>query len=316
MSTESAKSYLKVPYDLRPAKQVERRMFLDFFRRLAGCGVPVEEFRYTGMGSIHFIDHILFHKFLGIDKLVSVESDEDIEERMRFNCPFDSIEVEIMPIGDYVPRLDRDEAHIVWLDYDFRLTREMINDVVSGTSHLPPGSFILVTVDVEPHKGSKGAIDNLSYYKKQAGDLWNPSWGKADFSNARLYKRAIDILDLAFKEGMSGRPKVKLLPCFCYVYSDGHRMVTLGGQIGGAREASFLDRIQESGASYLVRDFAGEPFAINVPVLTRKERLHLESVMPSEDFKKIRTLGISRKAFDDFAQIYRFFPSYGELLLG
>ncbi len=38
MSEASAQSYLKVAYDLRPSKQVERRIFLDFFRRLAGCG--------------------------------------------------------------------------------------------------------------------------------------------------------------------------------------------------------------------------------------------------------------------------------------
>ena len=103
MSEESSQSYLTVPYDLRPSKQVERRMLLDFFRRLASSGVPIEEFRYTGMGSIHFVDHILFHKFLGIDKLVSVEHDVGIKSRLRFNLPFDHVALEMMPIGDYVP---------------------------------------------------------------------------------------------------------------------------------------------------------------------------------------------------------------------
>ena len=31
MSPVSARSYLSVAYDLRPSKQVERRMLLDFF---------------------------------------------------------------------------------------------------------------------------------------------------------------------------------------------------------------------------------------------------------------------------------------------
>ena len=316
MRTDSSRSYLSVAYDLRPSKQVERRMFIDFFRRLAGCGVQVEEFRYTGMGSIHFVDHTLFHKFLGIDKMVSCEKDSDIETRVYFNRPFDNIEIEMMPIGDYVPRLDRDEAHIVWLDYDFRLTEMMINDVVMSANQLPMGSFVIVTVDVEPHKGSKGATDNISYYKKQAGDLWRPAWRKKDFANAKLCRRAIDIIELAFKEGASGRPNVNILPCFSFEYSDGHQMITVGAQIGGAKEASFLDRVQESGAYYMVRDFADKPFSIDVPVITRKERFHLDSAMPSKDFESIKALGISKEIFDNFAQIYRFYPIYSELLLG
>ncbi len=316
MIQSSAQSYLKVAYDLRPSKQVERRMLLDFFRRLAGCGVPVEEFRYTGMGSVHFIDHTLFHKFLGIDKMASVERDEDIEQRIRFNCPYDNIDLEFMPIGEYVPHLDRDEKHIVWHDYDYRLSRDMINDVVSAVNHLRTESFVFVTIDVEPHKGSNGSVDNFEFYKEQAGDLWDPSWKISDFANAKLYRRTIDILTLAFREGVSGRCNAQFLPCISFVYSDGHKMITVGGQIGGAKESTFLDRVKDSGAYYIVREFGKEPFSINVPVLTRKERYHLESAMPSADFEKVKAIGIGKKEFDAFARIYRFCPSYSELLLG
>ena len=65
------------------------------------------------MGSVHFVDHILFHKFLGIDKLVSVERDEDIARRVEFNRPFGNVEIEIMEIGEYIPKLAYDEDHIV-----------------------------------------------------------------------------------------------------------------------------------------------------------------------------------------------------------
>ena len=315
MSVESTQSYLKVAYDLRPSKQVVRRIFLDFFRRLAGGGVPIEEFRYTGMGSIHFVDHILFHKFLGIDKLVSVEREEDIESRLQFNRPFDNIELKIMSIGDYVPQLDLGEQHIVWLDYDNRLSESMVNDVVSCANYLPIGSFMLVTVDATPHKASNGAKDNQKYYLKAARDLWKPDWKYADFANGRLHLRVIDLVARAFKEGVAGRREVRALPCFSFVYSDGHQMVTLGVQLGGEREAENLDHI-DKGVEYLIRDFGKTPFKIDVPVLTRKERLHLESVMPSKDYSKVRSSGLNRDAFDKFGRIYRFFPSYAELLLG
>ena len=316
MSNQSARSYLRVAYDLRPSKQVERRILLDFFRRLAGYGVAVEKFRYTGMGSIHFVDHILFHKFLGIDKLVSVEGDDEIETRVNFNRPFDNIELEIMQIGNYIPQLSSDEKHIVWLDYDYRLSRDMLNDVTSCANQLPVDSFILVTVDVEPAKNSNGSADNFLYYKNIANELWMPSWVERDFANSKLHLRVLYLLAQAFREGVAGRSGVEALPCFSFVYADGHQMATLGVQLGGETQAKKLESIKNDGATYLVLDFNDDPFRIDVPVLTRRERLYLESVMPSKDYGKVGAAGLSKEDFDNYGKIYRFFPSYGELLLG
>ncbi len=277
--------------------------------------MAIEKFRYTGMGSIHFVDHILFHKFLGIDKLVSVERDKDIESRLQFNRPFDNIELKIMSIGEYIPQLDKCEQHIVWLDYDYHLSGAMVNDVVSCANYLPIGSFMLVTVDSTPHKASNSAKDNYNYYWEEARDLWKPDWKHADFANGKLHLRVIDLVARAFKEAVAGQPKVRALPCFSFVYSDGHQMVTLGIQLGGDQEDEKLDHICAE-VEYLTRDFGNTPFKIDVPVLTRKERLHLESVMPSKDYSKIRSSGLDQDVFDKFGRIYRFFPSYGELLLG
>ena len=316
MSIETSRSYLSVAYDLRPGKQVERRMLLDFFRRLSGAGMPVESYYYTGMGSIHFIDHILFHKFLGIDKLVSVERDDDIERRIRFNQPFSNVQIEIMEIGEYILRLQRDAKHIVWLDYDYRLSQDMIKDVRSCAATLSVDSFVLVTVDVEPPKDSKGASDNFASYQDAASDLWVPSWKINDFTRSKLHLRARDLIANAFREGTSGRPNVEPVPCFYFVYADGHTMATIGVQIGGPQQSDRLQRIRASGADYLVLDFSGRPFQIDVPVLTRRERPLLEGAVPAGEYHKIKHTGISEDEFRKFEKIYRFLPSYAELLLG
>ena len=316
MSAESSQSYLRVAYDLRPAKQVERRILLDFFRRIAGLGVDIESFQYVGMGSVHFVDHILFHKFLGIDKLVSVERDAEIRKRLEFNRPFDNVALEIMEIGEYVPRLSEDEKHIVWLDYDYRLSSDMIEDVRAFTNRLASESFLLVTVDAEPPKGSDGGEDNLRYYKSVANNHWDPAWGVPDFSNDEIHLRVCDILARAFLEGASGRPREDALPCFKFVYSDSHRMVTMGVQIGGGGDATKLRTLRDQGADYLVLDFGASPFDIDVPVLTRRERLHLEGAMPSASSSRRKAAGISDEDFQKFSKIYRFLPSYAELMLG
>src|SRR6202035_674935 len=109
-------SYLKVPYDLRPAKQVERRMLVETFQTLAQQGFPIDEYQYTGFGSIYFVDFILFHKLLGIRKMLSLEIDEKIRKRVKFNQPFGCVEVKIARIEDELPKMSRDIRHILWLD--------------------------------------------------------------------------------------------------------------------------------------------------------------------------------------------------------
>ena len=316
MKSESAKSYLSVAYDLRPSKQVERRMLLDFFRRLASCGIPVEKFRYTGMGSIHFIDHILFHKFLGIDKLVSVEKEEEIEERIYFNRPFDLVEIHMMEIGEFIPCLNTNEQHIVWADYDYRISRGILDDIRGAAYVLPSGSFVLVTVDAEPPKDSGGPADNFAYFKNLSGDLWNPNWSSRDFEKEHLQFRSISLLASAFKEGVAGRPGIEIVPCFSFAYADGHQMATLGVQLGGETEKANLRKLKDQGAEYLVLDFEEPPFLIDVPILTRRERLLLESTMPSSDYQMASESGIGEEDFNKFANVYRFLPSYAELLLG
>ena len=72
-------SYLKVDYNLRPAKQIERRMILDTFHNLGTVGFPIRDYKYVGFGSIYFVDFAMFHKLLGIRKLLSRSSPPTVE---------------------------------------------------------------------------------------------------------------------------------------------------------------------------------------------------------------------------------------------
>ena len=49
---EPSKSYLSVHYELRSAKQVERRMLIDALHTLGEDGFRISDYQYTGMGSI------------------------------------------------------------------------------------------------------------------------------------------------------------------------------------------------------------------------------------------------------------------------
>src|SRR5258708_27320475 len=101
-------SYLKVPYDLRPAKQIERRMLIDALQRLSAAGLEIGDYQYTGFGSIFFVDFILFHKLLGLTRLLSVEHALQIEKRVHFNRPFQQIDIAMKSMADVIPTFSSD----------------------------------------------------------------------------------------------------------------------------------------------------------------------------------------------------------------
>ena len=83
-----------VSYDLRPSKQIERKMMLDSFGAAMEAGFSISEYRYVGMGGNRFYDFMLIHKFLGIEKMISLEHDRKMIPRanIQFAVSFHTVE--------------------------------------------------------------------------------------------------------------------------------------------------------------------------------------------------------------------------------
>jgi hypothetical protein len=311
-------SSLKVQYDLRPAKQVERRMLVDTFQRLAQVGFPIREYQYTGFGALYFVDFILFHKLLGIENLLSVERDVEVEDRVRFNCPFDCIDIAISEARDVIPTLSRELHHILWLDYDFPINKGVLDDLYLSGSQLSKGSILLITVDAEPPlKGSSMSSEEpratKSYFETEAGKYLGVR-KIDDFTPEALPKLNLQILLSALVDGIAGRG-LSLLPLFHFLYADGHRMLTIGGVLGDLKERRQIARINFNAAFYLRRNFSSPPYEITIPKLTRKERHFLDSAMPCPSGWQPTEFRIPTEDINVYRQIYRFLPAYAELLL-
>lgn len=307
-------SYSKVFYDLRPAKQIERRMLIDALQRLQAAGFPIRAFQYTGFGSIYFVDFILFHRFLGMGLLLSVEYDLSIKKRIAFNKPFAPVRVEMAPIGDVIPRLDRDRQHLLWLDYDALLNADMVADIGLAASTLSAGSLLLVTIDAEPPVGS-GPSDWREHYREHAGTYFDLGWSSAEFALSRLPQTLTKLVYNIMDTGLSARSSVELSPLFSFEYADGHRMVTIGGMITTPSDRATLEAASLHELPFIRRTRADAPFRIAVPRLTRKERLYLDHHMPCKKGWSPEEFELSDSSVSDYAQIYRYYPSYAELLL-
>ena len=81
--------------------------------------------------------------------MICVEK-ESIPRRMEFNQPFKFIKLKMMPVADVLPQLKRHVKYIVWLDYDYLLNKEILNEIAGFIYLLSPGSIFIVTVEAEP----------------------------------------------------------------------------------------------------------------------------------------------------------------------
>ncbi len=309
-------SYLKVAYDLRPAKQIERRMLIDGLQRLGLAGFPIADYQYTGFGSVYFVDFILFHKLLGITRLLNVEYSKKIEKRIRFNRPYKQIDLAFKPIADVIPTLSPDLRHLLWLDYDSVLNASQLVDIHLAATYLSVGSILLVTVDVEPPGPSTDGPEQwFDYFRAEAEQYLGDFNSISDFAESKLTNVNVQVLFRTIKAGLAGRA-VSFVPLFNFLYADGHKMVTIGGVI-----ATETERRQIQASTLLTqtvygrRDFNKLPYEIRVPRLTRKERLHLDCAMPSSKAWRPSEFELRDEDVLAYREIYRFFPAYAELLL-
>lgn len=309
----STPSFEKVHYELRPAKQVERRMFLHAFQKLMGMGFHINDYHYTGLGSIYFIDYILFHKYLGIESLKSVENKRSAANRVRFNKPFDLIDVQIGDIADEISNLSQDRKHILWLDYDTILDRSILDAICLSMIKLPAGSIFLLTVDVEP--GDVGPKAWKAHFEEQAEQYLWAGRKITEFAKPKLTGVNISVIENAIRSGIVGRANVMFQPLFNFVYADGHRMLTLGGMICDQTNRRQISAFNKTVLPFIRNNFRDKPFEINVPLITRKERLFLDSAMPCEASWRPSEFEMKSKDIKSYKDIYRYYPSYSEALL-
>jgi len=314
------KSYEKVHYEFRPAKQVERRMLLHAFQELKGVGFPIASYEYTGLGSIYFVDFALFHRYLGLTRMTSVEREVDIRRRVKFNCPYKIINVVYDDITAQIARLSARQRHILWLDFDNILTEELLNAVQLAAMQLSAQSMLLVTIDVEPPgKPEEGLIHWnpaawMRHYQREAGAYFWRGISRRDFAREALPATNARLLKAVISAGLQERD-VEFIDMFSFLYADGHRMLSVGGMIGSEEDRQQVRLLNRNELFFVRDDITQEPFLIRVPLVTRKERHYLDQNMPCRSNWSPPAFDMKQSDIEDYRTIYRYYPAYAEMLL-
>jgi hypothetical protein len=231
------------------------------------------------------------------------------------------VDVAIGDIADFISRLSPDSQHILWLDFDFLLTEEVLETVHLAATQLSHGSFLLVTVDVEPPGRPEDGLAK-----------WNPRmwrkyfleegrkyiWSKpviSEFARERLPNTNARLIEAAIVKGILARTDILFQPMFNFIYADGHRMLSIGGMIANESERQKLSNLDRRTLYFLKSSLTEEPYEIIVPKVTRKERLYLDRMMPCAEGWEPKEFELKPEKVQAYRSVYRYFPAYSEMLL-
>ena len=318
MPIQSTAKY--VSYDLRPAKQCERKMMLDSFFAAAESGFSIPDYRYVGMGANRFYDFILLHRYFAIKNMISLEHDPAMFRRAQYSCPYGFIDIRNVTAAAFFGSDDYDGNTIYWMDYDRTISSEIVDDINSLAPSLKIGDFLFVTVcAIPPGPLQKlGAKRRLTELRNHFGDMAT-SITTADVTDKCFSDGAHKILCAAFSSAFAFIPTGLFLPFFSVEYADGTTMITHGGVLTQEdQRQEFVDRLV---AKVPVLGTDGrDRYRIRKFDLTEKERSLFDLAVTSDredspELRKIRALGFRNGELESYRELLRYYPRYVETVV-
>lgn len=308
-----------VSYDLRPAKQTERRILLDLVALGRACGMELSGYRYVGMGANRFYDFLLLHRYLGIQNMVSLEHDPKMIERARFNAPYGFIEVREQSTTEFIRNDDFDVSSIYWFDYDGGIGMDAIADIYSLGTAVSPGDFIFVTVS----GGPPGAVQDMNttqrvdWYKDTFGDVANQIH-REECEDSTFEHSVHKLLCAAFRHAFAGTANVFSMPLQIF-YRDGAQMVTVGGCYLQPEDEENFRRACQQELPFLNVE-GDNPYSIPRLSLSERERQALDLAVTnrqenSEAFDQLRSMGFDDNYVERYRELIRYIPRYVETIV-
>ena len=303
----------KINYLVRPAKQVERKLIVEALQCL-NKNYNISGYTYVGMGSKYFVDFQMVHKFLGINKMISFEMEEEKIRRFKFNKPYNFIDVQSGLSTDILPTLSWDTDYMVWLDYDYKISSSIIDDIDIVCDNARPGTIFLLTIDAEPKRFDEEFPENekqkmkkrLEKLKKEIHPNYPPDTSVSDMAQKNFPKLLFKIINERIRDGLS-LTDLSFFQIFNFIYEDSAQMYTYGCVFERNNE-----KIRDTGIYDLHYISSGDQFVrINLPILTPREKIHFDRLIPNIE-KKLEAFELDHEKIRSYEKYYRYYPQYFE----
>jgi len=323
-----------IPYQLRQNKAIDRYAFIELLSKIDKYQ-DVSQYKYIGFGGHSLEDFKSIHTRFNIQNMTSIELDEEVYKRQKFNQPHNCIDCVLISSGEFIETFDfnGEKQIIIWLDYTKpSQLRNQIEELQATLDRLRPFDIVKITLNANaasyvprkegenPEEIQKKRFEDL---RDKLGDLFPLGNVNSTMMTAKMFPTVLNlIIEYSANLAMRGQNGVCFQPLTSFSYSDGQTMLTVTGIV---LDESLIDEffiktnIKEWSLSNT--DWK-EPRRIDIPNLTLKERLHIDALLPNSDVKFIQdNLGfmfdkkekISLEMIETYMTFYRQSPYFSKI---
>lgn len=300
-----SKSYEKVNYLLRLRKQIERKLIIEALQHLDGY-VRIRNYHYFGFGSVYFADFILFHKYLNIRKMTSVDNKVEDEKRFKFNLPYGFMKFKACDSHMFIEKeLDWTDRLFIWLDFDAVIDRLVVEDVEFVASKGKPMDIFFVTVEAESPDEPQEFLEEFEMYV--------PAGLRSRGIKEDFPRTLNSVMVAAIQNGLNNRvDRTEFLQLFSVAYRDTKKMYTFGGIFCKGCERAELEK-RVKGLGYISHDES--VVMIDCPLVTPREKMYLDKcVKKSGVHKRWMQTGLTKVDVDRYREYYKYYPQFFESL--
>jgi putative O-methyltransferase len=331
-----------VNYALRPHKFVDRRIFMEVLSKFSGFDT-IDDHVYVGLGSFALEDHKLMHASFGLRTLISLEIDDDVFARQKFNAPLACIKPTPYSTNDFVVRrsvifretgVSEDASAIIWFDLtDAETIRAHLDSFRQLLQNSQRHDVIRMTVDVDEKTLGRGGADEtlneisikrFERLRELLGDELQPGARVRSISpKLGLTKLVVYAFRLVAEKAFERDRVYKFEPFSLTTYADGHRMLSVTGAI--------IERVNATAC----RDRMGlrkipggvngwdELVDVQLPQLTVWEKLRIDRDINDKTLKqlgkiinfKLHETISTTELLEAYSVFQRFYPTFRHVLL-
>lgn len=240
--------------------------------------------------------------------MVSIEKNTYDYDRYKFNLPYGGIDLLGGTAAERLPELDWSGLNIVWLDYERQLDDEAFLDVSFLCRELIPASLLVVTLNAttpKPRNVRRATLEQNVGEERIPTGTTDDSLGRWGWAAAQR-----DILLNWIDESVTRRTDGAWFEqLFDFFYADDAEMQTLGGLFlsPGLRVAYENCRF---GELEFIRHRGDEPVEVFVPIVTHRERLHLNQQLPAPPEAPPTSPGLTEKERSAYKTFQRWYPGH------
>ncbi len=323
------------PYHLRLNKAVDRFLLVEVLNALveSEC-LNLSGYTYYGLGGPFLEDCRLLREYLPFLSLVSLEEDEETFERQRFHRFARDLTLKNCSLKEFLSEYRSTGSEILWLDYTklkkgtFSEFRELLEKSAHQTiikitvpAHRPdnPNQLGYVSSETDREGLLKTFKDTLTheFHEVLPGPIKD-----SDIKPGAFPRFVQSMLQVAAEKALPAVGDIIFQPLHSTSYRDSVTMLSVTGIV---TECEFAEQIKSKLKDWRFANFDwSAPRKIDMPVLSVKERLQLECLLPEErnaakvlaEALKYRiddSDGKYRQKLRDYADFHRYYPYFAKI---